>query len=174
MWMKGSSSACDSPAKARRTGKPSPSNPAGAVVTDRTGRSTELLGSGSATAGSARGFSTVMAGMAPPTTCERKYSVKRTPASPGQARSLRPMIRPARLADIEAMQRVGAAAGRRFAEIDDPRIAARADDAPLPTDALRRWVDAGRAWIAVADPAGRADPADPEGDDGDRGGEGGV
>ena len=84
------------------------------------------------------------------------------------------MIRPARLSDIEAMERVGAAAGRRFAESDDPRIAACADDAPLPTDALRRWVDAGRAWVAVADPAGPAGPADPEGDDGDRGGEGGV
>jgi GNAT superfamily N-acetyltransferase len=87
------------------------------------------------------------------------------------------MIRPARLADIEAMQRVGAAAGRRLAEIDDPRIAKCADDAPLPTGALRRWVDDGRAWVAVADPAGPAAPAGPSAPDGgdhDRGGEGDI
>ncbi|MGH9111772.1 MAG: GNAT family N-acetyltransferase [Acidimicrobiales bacterium] len=58
------------------------------------------------------------------------------------------MIRPARASDVEAMQRVGAAAGRRFAEIDDPRIAGCADDPLLPTDALHRWVDDGRAWVA--------------------------
>src|SRR5437762_2324309 len=39
MWTKGSRSARSTPANARRTGKPSPSNPAGAVVTERTGRS---------------------------------------------------------------------------------------------------------------------------------------
>jgi GNAT superfamily N-acetyltransferase len=87
------------------------------------------------------------------------------------------MIRPARLADIEAMQRVGAAAGRRFAEIGDPRIAKCADDVPLPTGALRRWVDDGRAWVAVVDPAGPSDPAGPFAPDGggrDRGGEAGI
>jgi hypothetical protein len=51
------------PAKARRTGKPSPSNPEGAVVTDRTGRSTDASGSGSVIAGSLRGSATVMAGI---------------------------------------------------------------------------------------------------------------
>src|SRR5512144_1081442 len=40
MWMNGSRSARSTPAKARRTGKPSPSKPLGAVVTDFTGRST--------------------------------------------------------------------------------------------------------------------------------------
>ena len=39
MWMNGSRSAEWTPANARRTGKPSPSTPLGAVVTDRTGRS---------------------------------------------------------------------------------------------------------------------------------------
>ena len=38
MWMNGSRSATSTPANARRTGKPSPSNPFGAVVTERTGR----------------------------------------------------------------------------------------------------------------------------------------
>src|SRR5215210_6385292 len=40
MWMKGSRSARSTPAKARRTGKPSPSNPLGALVMPRTPRST--------------------------------------------------------------------------------------------------------------------------------------
>src|SRR5687768_15096180 len=40
MWTKGSRSRRSTPAKARRTGKPSPSMPAGAVVTERTPRST--------------------------------------------------------------------------------------------------------------------------------------
>ena len=39
MWMKGSRSRLDTPAKARRTGNPSPSKPLGAVVTDFTGLS---------------------------------------------------------------------------------------------------------------------------------------
>src|SRR4051794_709867 len=38
MWMKGSSRLMSTPAKARRTGKPSPSKPCGALVTERTGR----------------------------------------------------------------------------------------------------------------------------------------
>src|SRR2546421_99394 len=39
MWTNGSRSRIPTPAKARVTGKPSPSNPLGPVVTDRTGRS---------------------------------------------------------------------------------------------------------------------------------------
>src|SRR5687767_13521592 len=39
MCTNGSSSCRGTPAKARRTGKPSPSSPLGAVVTERTGRS---------------------------------------------------------------------------------------------------------------------------------------
>src|SRR5687768_1421572 len=38
MWMNGSRSVCETPAKPRRTGKPSPSKPTGGVGTDRTGR----------------------------------------------------------------------------------------------------------------------------------------
>jgi len=71
------------------------------------------------------------------------------------------MIRPAGPADVAAMQRVSAAAGRRFGEIDDPRVAACADDPPLADDALAAWIAAGRAWVAVGD-AGD--------DDGDGGG----
>jgi hypothetical protein len=51
------------PAKARRTGKPSPSKPLGAVVTDLTGRSLEATGSGTATFGSVDRSLTVTAGM---------------------------------------------------------------------------------------------------------------
>jgi GNAT superfamily N-acetyltransferase len=61
------------------------------------------------------------------------------------------MIRPAGPADVAAMQRVSAAAGRRFGEIDDPRVAACADDPPLAVDALAAWIAAGRAWVAVED-----------------------
>lgn len=59
------------------------------------------------------------------------------------------MIRPAQSADVAAMQRVSAAAGRRFAEIDDPRVAACADDPPPTADALAAWIAAGRAWVAA-------------------------
>jgi hypothetical protein len=38
MWTKGSRARRSTPAKARRTGKPSPSKPEGAVVTESTGR----------------------------------------------------------------------------------------------------------------------------------------
>src|SRR5689334_9922927 len=46
MWMNGSRSFRSTPAKARRTGKPSPSYPLGAVVTDFTARSRATAGSG--------------------------------------------------------------------------------------------------------------------------------
>src|SRR6516225_5266529 len=61
MWMNGSSWARSTPANARRTGKPSPSKPDGAVVTLSTGRS--LTGPGSVTRGRTRRFSTETAGM---------------------------------------------------------------------------------------------------------------
>src|SRR5438270_13837221 len=51
--MNGSSSSIDTPANARRTGKPSPSNPRGAVVTELTGRTTVRLGSRAVMRGSA-------------------------------------------------------------------------------------------------------------------------
>ncbi|MDE0802187.1 MAG: GNAT family N-acetyltransferase [Acidimicrobiales bacterium] len=60
--------------------------------------------------------------------------------------------RPAVLADVDAIRRIGAAAGRRFASVDDPRIAERADDDPFDAEDLRRWIDAGRAWVSGDDP----------------------
>src|ERR1700709_711278 len=62
MWTSGSRSRRSTPANARRTGKPSPSKPDGAVVTDRTRRRT-VRGAGSGTRGRAVGSSTVTAGM---------------------------------------------------------------------------------------------------------------
>ena len=50
------------PAKARRTGKPSPSKPLGAVLTDSTGREI-ASGAGWVTRGRARMLSTVTAGI---------------------------------------------------------------------------------------------------------------
>src|SRR5580704_17900793 len=63
MWMNGSSSASGTPAKARRTGKPSPSKPAGASVTVFTGRIDERS-AGGVMRGSTRLSGTVTAGMA--------------------------------------------------------------------------------------------------------------
>src|ERR1019366_10470729 len=63
MCTKGSSWARSTPAKARRTGNPSPSKPDGASVTDTTGRSW-LAPSGKASRGREQMSSTVTAGMA--------------------------------------------------------------------------------------------------------------
>src|SRR5689334_23457145 len=65
MWMNGSRSRRSTPANARRTGKPSPSCPDGAVVTDRTVRST-ACGPGGEIRGSVVTSATVMAGIAAP------------------------------------------------------------------------------------------------------------
>jgi hypothetical protein len=51
------------PAKARLTGKPSPSKPAGSVVTDLTARSRAATGSGGVILGSVKTSSTVTAGI---------------------------------------------------------------------------------------------------------------
>src|SRR5258708_6716968 len=61
MWMNGSRSFRWTPANARRTGKPSPSKPDGAVVILTTGRSPS--DAGSVTRGRTRRLSTVTAGM---------------------------------------------------------------------------------------------------------------
>src|ERR1700709_1879990 len=61
--MNGSSAARSTPAKARNTGKPSPSKPRGAVVTDSTGRWLVDAGSGTAIRGRTVRSSTVMAGI---------------------------------------------------------------------------------------------------------------
>src|SRR4051794_11558532 len=66
MCTKGSRAPGATPAKARFTGKPSPSNPVGAVVTDRVRRG-RASGPGELTAGSRRVSSTVTAGMSFPT-----------------------------------------------------------------------------------------------------------
>src|SRR5919106_6317244 len=64
MCTNGSSSRRSTPAKARRTGKPSPSKPEGAVVTERTGRSA-AVGSTLGIRGRAT-VSALMAGMTAP------------------------------------------------------------------------------------------------------------
>src|SRR5690242_18898233 len=60
--MNGSRSSRATPAKARRTGKPSPSKPRGAVVIERTGRRT-ACGVMAVMRGSARVLETVTAGI---------------------------------------------------------------------------------------------------------------
>ena len=62
-------------------------------------------------------------------------------------------VRAAQADDVDAMQAVEAAAGERFREIDDPRIAQRADDPPYWTEGLLRAIGDGRAWVAVDDEA---------------------
>lgn len=57
-------------------------------------------------------------------------------------------VRTAVADDIVHIRSIGAAAGRRFATVDDPRIAERAEDEPLTADELRTWIDAGRAWVS--------------------------
>jgi len=59
------------------------------------------------------------------------------------------VVRPAAAGDVARMRAVSAAAGRRFAEVDDSRIAERADDPPIHVEGLTAWVAAGRAWVAV-------------------------
>src|ERR1700683_3494277 len=63
MCTSGSSRGRSTPANARRTGNPSPSNPDGAVVTEVTLRSA-VVTSGSATRGRMRMLSVLIAGMA--------------------------------------------------------------------------------------------------------------
>src|SRR3954463_9209733 len=64
MWMNGSSRLRSTPAKARRTGKPSPSKPCGALVTERTGR--WRSGAASRTRARVVTCATVMAGIGKP------------------------------------------------------------------------------------------------------------
>jgi ribosomal protein S18 acetylase RimI-like enzyme len=54
--------------------------------------------------------------------------------------------------ELEAVQAVGLAAGRRFATVDDPRIAKHADDPPFPLGDLAAALAGGR--LLVAEPAG--------------------
>jgi GNAT superfamily N-acetyltransferase len=59
-------------------------------------------------------------------------------------------VRPAAADDVERVQAIGVAAGRRFSQVDDPRIAACADDPPLDPHDLHTWITEGRAWVAVS------------------------
>src|SRR4051812_3502276 len=81
MWMNGSRSRRSTPANARRTGKPSPSTPDGAVVTERTRRRT-VPGAGRGTRGRTVVSSTVTAGM-PASRVESSTSTDCSAAGPG-------------------------------------------------------------------------------------------
>jgi GNAT superfamily N-acetyltransferase len=52
------------------------------------------------------------------------------------------------VADVTIASRISAEAGMRFA-VDDPRIAACADDPPFTVDELSTYMTAGRAWVAT-------------------------
>jgi ribosomal protein S18 acetylase RimI-like enzyme len=58
-------------------------------------------------------------------------------------------LRRATVEDIAAMQRVETAANQRFRGHSEPRIAARADADPYPSDALERVIGDRRAWVAL-------------------------
>ena len=55
-----------------------------------------------------------------------------------------PVIRLARLGDIERLQDIERAAGVAFVGVGMPEVA---DDEPLPTDVLARFASDGRAWV---------------------------
>jgi ribosomal protein S18 acetylase RimI-like enzyme len=59
-------------------------------------------------------------------------------------------VRPVRLDELGRLQEIGVCAGRMFADVDDPVVAACADDPPLELDRLGEWCRAGRAWVAEA------------------------
>jgi ribosomal protein S18 acetylase RimI-like enzyme len=54
-------------------------------------------------------------------------------------------------ADISAVQHVERAAGERFRESDDPRVARCADDPVFTAEELARFIAAQRAWVATED-----------------------
>jgi N-acetylglutamate synthase-like GNAT family acetyltransferase len=54
-------------------------------------------------------------------------------------------------ADILTVQRVERAAGQRFRDCDDPRIARCADDPVFTTEELMRFIVSQRAWVATED-----------------------
>jgi ribosomal protein S18 acetylase RimI-like enzyme len=61
------------------------------------------------------------------------------------------VVRPATVDDVSAMQAAEVAAGERFREIEDPRIARCADASPYWTAGLERASTEQRAWVAVDD-----------------------
>lgn len=58
-------------------------------------------------------------------------------------------IRPPRPDERFDIQAIAAAAGLRFAEHPDPRIARHAGDPPPTLDRLTSWIDSGRAWVSA-------------------------
>ena len=61
------------------------------------------------------------------------------------------VVRPATVDDVPAIQAVEVAAGERFREVDDARIACCADAAPYTAAGLERASLEQRAWVAVDD-----------------------
>lgn len=60
-------------------------------------------------------------------------------------------VRPMGPDDIERVQAVEVDAGARFRDVPEPRIAACADHPPFPSDELRAFAEAGRAWVFEMD-----------------------
>ena len=56
-----------------------------------------------------------------------------------------------RVTDVEIAREISADAGRRFATVAEPRIAACADDPPFTVDELTAYVHSGHAWVATED-----------------------
>jgi GNAT superfamily N-acetyltransferase len=63
------------------------------------------------------------------------------------------VIRPAVRSDLDDVRAVARAAGALFRSIDEPSIAARADDAPMPVGELEAACVQQRLWVAVDDGA---------------------
>lgn len=64
------------------------------------------------------------------------------------------MARPTRAPTIDELydiQAISSAAGLRFADHADRRIAARADDPPFTLTRLQAWEEAGRIWVTTDD-----------------------
>ena len=59
------------------------------------------------------------------------------------------IVRVMRMSDAASASAISAEAGRRFATVADPRIAACADDSPFTVDELSAYIDASRAWVAT-------------------------
>ena len=100
MCTNGSRSCRCTPAKARRTGNPSPSSPCGAVVTDFTGRSLACVRSGSGTGGSLLRSLTVTAGTRTSHPCRRTGRVRPLRAGYAPGRVVSPLRRPGRASSV--------------------------------------------------------------------------
>lgn len=58
-------------------------------------------------------------------------------------------IRPAREDELPDVQAISLAAGLRYADHPDPRVATCADDDPILLSQLQGWLDRGRLWVAA-------------------------